>query len=77
MDLYPWVCALFIEPEHRGQAYGSLLLEKARQDARAAGFDNLYLASDHVGYYEKYGFQRIATGYHPWGESSGVFQARL
>lgn len=77
MDLCPWVCALFIEPEHRGHAYGALLLEQARQDARKAGFESLYLASDHVGYYERYGFQRIGTGYHPWGESSGVFQARL
>lgn len=77
MDLNPWLCALYIEPEHRGHAYGSLLIDRVCQDARAAGFENLYLASDHVGYYERYGFQRIATGYHPWGGSSGIFQVGL
>ena len=77
MDLYPWLCALYIEPEYRGHAYGSLLIEKGKQDARAGGFPKLYLCSDHVGYYEHYGFCRIGTGYHPWGETSGIFAADL
>jgi len=75
MDLSPWLCALRIEEEYRGHAYGALLLERAKADAAAKGFPKLYLCSDHVGYYEKYGFTRIAEGYHPWGESSGVFEA--
>ena len=75
MDLYPWLCALYIEPEHRGHAYGSLLIEQGKKDAKAGGFSKLYLCSDHVGYYEHYGFRRIGTGYHPWGETSGIFEA--
>ena len=77
MDLYPWVCALYIEKEYRGNEYGALLLEKAKEDTKQGGFSNLYLCSDHVGYYEKYGFSRIGTGYHPWGESSGIFRITL
>lgn len=77
MDLYPWLCALYIEPAHRGHGYGKLLLERGKADARAAGFPALYLCSDHVGYYEKYGFTRIGTGYHPWGETSGIFKTEL
>lgn len=75
MDLMPWLCALYIDPEYRGHAYGSLLIERVRADAAQKGFDKLYLCSDHVGYYEKYGFERIGTGYHPWGETSGVFES--
>jgi len=75
MDLMPWLCALYIEPEYRGHAYGSLLIERIRSDAAKKGFDKLYLCSDHVGFYEKYGFRRIGTGYHPWGETSGVFES--
>ena len=77
MDLYPWLCALYIEPEHRGHAYSGLLIERAKADARAAGFPYLYLCSDHVGFYEKVGFDRIGTGYHPWGVTSGIFHAKL
>lgn len=77
MDLYPWLCALYIEPEYRGNSYGNLLIRRCREDARKAGFEKLYLCSDHVGYYEHYGFRRIGIGYHPWGETSGIFETQL
>lgn len=77
MDLYPWVCALFIEKEYRGNSYGSVLLEQAKLDARKSKFTHLYLCTDHVGYYERYGFEYIGTGYHPWGESSRIYRTAL
>ncbi len=76
-DLYPWVCALFIGERHRGNAYSSLLLEKAKQDAKKAGFEYLYLCTEHIGYYEKYGFNYIGQGYHPWGEESRIYELKL
>lgn len=76
-DLYPWVCSVFIEETHRGNAYGSLLLEKAKTDAKKGGFTHLYLCTEHVGYYEKYGFKYIAQGYHPWGEESRIYEMEL
>lgn len=77
MDLYPWVCAIFVAEEHRGNAYGSLLLEKAKEDAKIAGFKYLNLCTDHIGYYEKYGFNYIGQGYHPWNEESRIYQVEL
>ena len=77
MDLYPWICAIFIEEKHRGNAYSSLLMEKAKKDAKEAGFDSVYLSTDHIGYYEKYGFDYIGQGYHPWGEESRIYEAKV
>lgn len=77
MDLYPWICALYIEEEYRGHSYGQLLLERAKKDARKAGFPYAYLCTDHVGYYEHYGFEHIGTGYHPWGDDSRIYRAKL
>lgn len=77
MDLYPWVCALYIEEKQRGNSYGSLLLEKAKTDSQKARFDYLHLCTDHIGYYEKYGFTYIGQGYHPWGEESRIYQCKL
>ena len=72
-DLYPWVCAVFIDEQHRGHAYASLLLEKAKSDTREAGYDHLYLCTEHVGFYEKYGFNYIGQGYHPWEAESRIY----
>ena len=77
MDLYPWVCALYIEESYRGNAYGALLLEQAQVDAKKGGFDHVYLCTDHIGLYEKYGFEYIGIGYHPWGESSRIYKRTL
>lgn len=77
MDLWPWLCALYIEPEFRGRGYGALLLEQGKRDAGRAGFTRLYLCTDHVGYYEKYGFSYLAQGYHPWGEESRIYETAL
>jgi N-acetylglutamate synthase-like GNAT family acetyltransferase len=76
-DLYPWVCSVFIEETHRGNAYGSLILEKAKADTKKFGFDSLYLSTQHIGLYEKYGFRYIGQGYHPWGDTSRIYEFQL
>jgi len=74
-DLYPWLCALYVEESHRGRQLGSRLLEHGRVQAGKLGFPKLYLCTDHNGYYEKYGWRHIAKCYHPWGEESKVYEA--
>ncbi len=77
MDLMPWLCALYIEEDYRGQALGRKLIDRAKWDAIDAGYKNMYLCTDHDGYYEKYGFRNIGTGYHPWGEASKIYSINL
>jgi GNAT superfamily N-acetyltransferase len=77
MDLWPWLCAMYIEEEYRGNNYGSLLINELKKDAKRAGFSKVYLSTDHTGYYEKYGFEYLCTGFHPWGESSRVYECWL
>lgn len=77
MDLYPWLCALYIDERYRGNNYANLLIEKAKKDAKEFGFKYLNLCTDHVGYYEKFGFKYLNQGYHPWEEESRIYQIAL
>jgi N-acetylglutamate synthase-like GNAT family acetyltransferase len=77
MDLYPWICAVFISEHHRGNNYAELLINKAKEDAKSFGFRNLYLSTEHIGYYEKLGFNYLGQGYHPWDEQSRIYQIEL
>ena len=77
MDLYPWICAIYIDEKHRGNGYSSLLIEQAKQDTKAAGFKHLNLCTDHIGFYEKFGFNYIGQGYHPWEEESRIYQIEV
>ncbi len=77
MDLYPWVCAVYIDETYRGHRYGELLLNKAKEDAVAGGFTTLNLCTEHIGYYEKFGFKYIGDGFHPWGASTRIYQIKL
>lgn len=73
-DLYPWLCALYIEERERGKKLGSMLLEHGRIEAAKMGFEKLYLCTDHNGYYEKYGWNYIGNGFHPWGSESRIYE---
>lgn len=77
MDLYPWLCALFLDESHRGNNYGKLLIEQAKTDTHKFGFKYLNLSTDHDSYYEKFGFKYIGQGYHPWEEESRVYQIEV
>ncbi|WP_251213042.1 GNAT family N-acetyltransferase [Adlercreutzia murintestinalis] len=56
-DLAPNLCALFVEEEHRGRGLARRLVEHAGSEAHRLGRDELYLITDHVGLYERFGWK--------------------
>ena len=76
-DLWPWLCALYVEEPFRGQGLGGRLISHICGQALALGYHSIHLCTGHVGYYERYGFVHGGTGYHPWGESSLIYTRRL
>lgn len=56
-DLKPNVCAVWISEEYRKQGIAGNLLNLVVEDMRAKGITPLYLVSDHIGFYERYGWE--------------------
>ncbi len=75
MDLWPWLCALYIEEPHRGNAYGARLLHHLRHEAGRLGFSDLYLVTEHTGYYERYGVKFLGRTADPFGDTPRVYRA--
>lgn len=55
-DLTPNVCAVYIEDEYRGRGIAGKLLNMVCEDMLLRGIQTLYLLTDHLGFYERYGW---------------------
>ncbi|MBQ8176697.1 MAG: GNAT family N-acetyltransferase [Oscillospiraceae bacterium] len=76
-DLFPWVGFVFTAPEYRGKRYSGEVIEAACKKALRQGFDKVYLATDHVGLYEKYGFTYMESHTDIYGEESRIYSKKL
>ena len=56
-DLTPNVCAVYTEETHRCRGIAGQLLNMAVEDLRQKGVSPVYLLTDHIGFYERYGWE--------------------
>ena len=56
-DLSPNVCAVYTEAEYRGQGIAGALLNLVVDNMRSKGITPLYLVTDHIGFYERSGWE--------------------
>ena len=56
-DLAPNVCAVYVIEEYRCRGIAGRLLDMVVEDQRAHGISPVYLLTDHVGFYERYGWE--------------------
>ena len=54
-DLSPWYSTMFIKKEFRGKGYSKILNKAILEEAKKRGFKKLYLKTNLVNYYEKFG----------------------
>ena len=76
-DLAPNVCAVYTEQEYRCQGIAGQLLDIAVKDMKSKGITPVYLITDHINFYEKYGFKVIDKKVAPWGELEKIFMHEL
>lgn len=55
-DLSPWLACVVVNKEYRGKGYGFILL-KYIEEVIEQNFNEIYLTTEHIGFYEKIGFK--------------------
>lgn len=56
-DLTPNICAVYTEQNYRRRGIAGRLLYMAVEDLRDKGISPVYLLTDHIGFYERYGWE--------------------
>ena len=56
-DLSPNICAVYTEEAYRNHGIAGTLLNMAVEDCRQKGISPVYLVTDHINFYEKYGWE--------------------
>lgn len=73
----PYIGYLFVEENYRGYRLSKRLISYAMSYLKTLGFHHVFLVSDHVNFYEKYGFQVIDRKSAPWGEIEKIYRHDL
>lgn len=72
-DWSPWIGFVHTAPEYRGRRLAGRLIEHACVKAREHGAHRVYIATDHVGLYEKYSFTYLESRKDIYGEDSRIY----
>lgn len=56
-DLTPNVCAVYTEEDYRCKGIAGRLLNMVTEDLKSKAVTPVYLITDHIGFYERYGWK--------------------
>ena len=54
-DLTPWYATMYVKEEYRGKGYSKILNNALLKETKKFGYSKIYLKSELVNYYEKFG----------------------
>lgn len=76
-SLAPWIGFVHTAPKYRGQRCAGQVIDRACQEAADMGAKQVYIATDHIGLYEKYGFTYLENRIDVYGEDSRIYAKYL
>ena len=76
-ELTPWIGFVFTFPKFRGNRHAGKLLAYAEKLAKKKGFEKIHISTNHVGLYEKYGYEFFQIMKDIDGEDSRVYTKQL
>ena len=54
-DLTPWYATMYVKKEYRNKGYSKILNNAIIEEAKKLGYKKIYLKTDLINYYEKFG----------------------
>ena len=76
-ELSPWMGFVYTFPEYREHRYVGLLFEEIERLAREDQVSQVYISTNHIGLYEKYGCEYLTIMNDMDGEPSRVYVKRM
>jgi len=76
-SIFPWLGFLFTYPEYRGKRYSEKLLNYVEKQAKSENNLFVYLGTDHIGLYEKYGYTYLETRKDYWNDETRIYYKKL
>ena len=76
-DLTPWMGWIYTFPEYRGKHLAGKLLAHAERLAKESGATHTHISTNHLGFYEKYGYEFFITAKDVDGEETRVYRKKL
>jgi GNAT superfamily N-acetyltransferase len=71
--LYPWIGFVYTFPEHRNKHYAGKLLEHAYNLSKKKGHSKIYISTNEIGLYEKYGYSFLGIMKDKHGDDTRVY----
>lgn len=73
----PWISSIFVDESYRGNRISEKMIEAVIEYAKEQGFSKVYIPSDMIGFYEKYGFVKIDELQNYSGDIDNVFAKEI
>lgn len=76
-DIYPWITTVFVTEKYRRMRICGMMIDYINQYAKELGFNRTYIASEHFGIYEKYGYEYLKDIVNYGGGTDHLFTKDL
>ncbi len=73
----PWIGFVYTFPEYRGNGFIGKLFEEIEKLAKSENVSNIFISTNHIGLYEKYGFEFYKMMDDIYGEPSRVYRKHI
>ena len=76
-DLKPWMGFVYTFPPYRGHRYMQLLFDEVVRLARQEHVSSVYISTDHIGLYEKYGCKFLTEMTNRDGDLARIYAKEI